>query len=401
MDFSYEYTDEQQRFRQEVTEWLKRIIPDDGSVLETPSIAGFEAIQKIRKMLGAKGWLAVTDSRETGGAGLTADHNVVILEELNRLGLLFLLEDETATLRSAVLQWGDENQNNELVRPIAQGEVAIWKQMVAGGDFLDPDSVGITATPDGDGYILDGQSSFSGLGDQPSRIWTLALIEPETDEPPLPVSFLVSPNLDGVSISTPRTLVSGTIHQVAFDEVWVPRFDLLGAEGDGAAVITGRVQADPRADLPTLLESETDALLEYTRNTESGGEPLSAEPVRQQLLVEAYIASRVMRLLRMRSAWLQETEQADGHEDAQSALWEERASQQLSETTQDVVGIYAMLDASDPRSPANGRFDRLQRRELANRNPGSSGNNNAETIANSLGMADGSHAEEGESSENV
>ncbi|MCH7800504.1 MAG: hypothetical protein IIC24_03060, partial [Chloroflexi bacterium] len=217
----------------------------------------------------------------------------------------------------------------------------------------------------------------------------LALNEPETDEPPLPVSFLVSPDLDGVSLSTPRTLVSGTIHQVAFDGVWVPRFDLLGSEGDGAAVITGRVLTDPHADLPTLLESETDALLDYSRNAESGGEPLSAEPVRQQLLVEAYIASRVMRLLRMRSAWLQETEQGEGHEDAQSALWEERASQQLSETTQDVVGIYAMLDASDPRSPASGRFDRLQRRELATRNPGSSGNTNAETIANSLGMADG------------
>ena len=378
MDFSYHYTEGQQQFRQQVTEWLNDVTSED---LTTP--------EKFRKQLGEKGWLAATDSPDMGGAGLTPDHNVVILEELNRLGLLFLLEDEATTLRSAVLQWGDENQNDDLVRPIAQGMIAVWKQVVAGSDFLDPDSVGVTATPDGDGYILNGHASFSGLGDRPSRIWAFALIEPDSDYAPAPVSLLVSPDLGGLSISTPRNLVSGAFHNVAFDDVWVPRFDLLGAEGDGAAVITGRVQTDPRADLPTLLESETDALLEYTRTTQSGGEPLSAEPIRQQLLVEAYIASRVMRLLRMRSAWLHETEQGEGHEDAQSALWEDQATQQLSETTQDVVGIYAMLDASDPRSPASGRFDRLQRRELSNRDPGASGSVNAESIANSLGMGTG------------
>ncbi|MCH9039974.1 MAG: acyl-CoA/acyl-ACP dehydrogenase [Chloroflexi bacterium] len=131
MDFSYQYTEEQQEFRREVSDRLKRIVPDDVSILDTPSTAGFETIQQIRKMLGANGWLAAADSQETRGAGLTADHNVVILEELNRLGLLFLLEDETATLRSAVLQWGDESQNIELVRPIAQGEVAAWKQKMS------------------------------------------------------------------------------------------------------------------------------------------------------------------------------------------------------------------------------------------------------------------------------
>jgi alkylation response protein AidB-like acyl-CoA dehydrogenase len=396
VDFSYQYTDEQQQFRQEVTEWLNQVTPDNLDELQVPSSGSAE---RIRRKLGEKGWLAPTDSQETGGAGLAADHNVVILEELNRQGLLFLLEDESATLRSAVLQWGDANQSNKLVRPIAQGEFSVWKQVVAGGDFLDPDNVGITATPDADGYILNGEASFSGHGDRLSRIWTLALIEPGTGDQPIPVSFLVIPDLDGLSISTPRTLVSGTVHHVVFNEVWVPRFDLLGAEGDGAAVITGRVQNDRRADLPTLLESETDALLEYSRNTESGGEPLSAEPIRQQLLVEAYIASRVMRLFRMRSAWLNETEQGEGHEDAETALWEDRASQLLSETTQDVVGIYAMLDASDPRSPDNGRFDRLQRRELATRNPGASGNTNSETIANSLGMADGPKPEKQEPSE--
>jgi alkylation response protein AidB-like acyl-CoA dehydrogenase len=136
------------------------------------------------------------------------------------------------------------------------------------------------------------------------------------------------------------------------------------------------------ADLPTLLESETDALLQYTRETSVDGAPLSSEPVRQQLLVEAYIASRVMRLLRMRGAWLRESGQGEGFEEAEAKLWEERAMERLSEAAQESIGIYALLDADDPAAAAGGRFQRLQLRELSEK----SGNPSAGDMAAGLGM---------------
>ena len=136
----------------------------------------------------------------------------------------------------------------------------------------------------------------------------------------------------------------------------------------------------------TTLEAETDALLEYARGRESHGAPLSAEPVRQQLLVEAYIASRVMRLLRMRAGWLSESKQGDGHEKAVAALWEERASQRLSEVVQQVVGVYAQLAEGAPRAVAAGRFERLQRGELAARADGVGAGSTEELIAAALGL---------------
>ena len=79
------------------------------------------------------------------------------------------------------------------------------------------------------------------------------------------------------------------------------RSDALGPEGEGHRVASVRVSLDTGADLPSLVEFETDALLEYARSTKSEDRPLSADPIRARLLVEAYIASRVARLLRMRS----------------------------------------------------------------------------------------------------
>jgi hypothetical protein len=51
-----------------------------------------------------------------------------------------------------------------------------------------------------------------------------------------------------------------------------------------------------------------------------------------------------------------------------------------------VVGVYAQLDESDPRTVASGRFERLQRGELAARAHGAGGGSTEELIAAALGL---------------
>ena len=386
MDFAYRYTRGQEDFRRAVITWLDaKLLRAAGGLLE-PGPDDQRARDEFRRELGARGWLAPLDSPELGGAGLSPDENVVLLEELNKRAVLLFLEDAALALRTALLNWGSEAQRDRLVRPLAAGQLAVWRQRSVGGHplGLDPDAVGVTALPDADGYILSGQAAFSGSGPSPSWLWTLALVESDSPGQPATVSFLVPPTLDGIEIATPRTLADDAGGLVSFDRVWVPRSDMLGDEG--GVVMQTTVSRAPGADLQTAIEIETEALLDYARAKESHGEQLSADPVRQKLLVEAYIASRVMRLLRMRAGWLSESKQGDGHEEAEAALWEERASQRLSAVVQQVVGVYAQLDESDPRTVASGRFERLQRGELAARADGVGAGSTEELIAAALGL---------------
>ena len=48
------------------------------------------------------------------------------------------------------------------------------------------------------------------------------------------------------------------------------RTDSLGPEGEGHRVLSTRVTLDPRADLPSWVESETDALIDYARENDLG-----------------------------------------------------------------------------------------------------------------------------------
>ena len=380
MDFSYHYTTEQQDFRAEVARWLDRNAPPDAGVLLDSAESDSE-IRPLVRRLGTKGWLAPGEPDDLGGGGLSPDLTLIVLEELNRRGLLWLVGSEAGELRSALIGYGTPEQHTSLIRDLALGERTVWRQtiVVSPDSGLDTDSVGIAAKPDADGYLLNGQGYFTGIADRPDFLWTVALVEPDDT----PVCLVIDAASGGISFPSPRKLSPAAPRPVRFDDVWVLRSDALGPEGDGHRAVSVRVSLDTGADLPSWVELETDALLEYARSTEHEGEPLSADPIRARLLVEAYIASRVARLLRMRSDGQGNREDSEA---ALASLWRRRAAAELSDTVGQVVGPAALLSSDDPRAPAAGRFERLRRKELAERDASPSGDPDRETLASELGL---------------
>lgn len=389
MDFSYEYTEDQQRFREHATAWLNDNVPANMDVLiDSPD--GAPALADLSVKLGSKGWLAPSEPVEDGGAGLSPDQTVVILEELNRRGLLWLIEGEAQSLRCAIDSWDSSDLRADLLRSLNRGECSVWRHRIAlspisSGDVgLDPDSVGVTAIADADGYLLNGTGLYTGHGSKPDILWTVALVKTESDPDsvrPEPICLVVDASSEGLTYPSTRTLTATAPTPVSFEDVWVLRTDALGPEGEGHRVLSERVTLDPRANLPTWVESETDALIEYARKNRLG-----ADPIRALVLVEAYIASRVSRLLRMRASWLEQNGAEPGTAAALESLSRRAAASELSGTARQVVGPTALLERSDPRAADAGRFERVSRRELAERDSGATGDPDREAIAAALDL---------------
>ncbi len=388
MDFSYHYTEEQQELRVRVSDWLDRNAPANlDALLDSPD--GARAVTQLATQLGRQGWLAPSESEDEGGAGLPPDLTVIVLEELNRRGLLSLVEGEAQSLRTALRSWGTGEQKDSLGRSLARGALRVWKHRIAvssrpdDGGLLDTDSVGVSAAPDGDAYVVSGAGLFTGIDALPDLLWTLALVS-DGDGPEMPVSLVIDAATAGVSLPHSKTMSAGAPRTVEFDEVWVLKSNALGAEGEGHRVLSTQVSTHPGADLPTWVEIETDTLLDYARTSKSGGRPLGADPIRARILVEAYIASRVSRLLRMRAAWLLGQRGDSLRASALASLKRRKSASELSDAVHSVVGPGALLSSGDPAAPAGGRFDRLSRRELAERDSGTSGDSDRESISADL-----------------
>ena len=381
MDFTYKYTDGQQSFRREVRSWLETHLPQelqDSSGQPVLDQIGWGECAALRKKLGAEGWLAPKEPMELGGEGLDPANALVLFEELDARGLGWLTEEAAGVLQAM----GRRNNQGDRESPataIANGRVGCWRSQIHSLDDLDPGDWGIQITRDADDCILDGEGIFQGRDPAPGYLWTLAVHDPGGHPEQAFSAFLIPPNLDGISIHPVRRMSPYQVHRICFDQVRVPPHCLVDQAKEGWFLTQSAFLTPP---LP-VRDGPLDDLLDYARTTTVQGVSIAAEPVRQQLLMEAYINRGIQRLFRMRDAWMRSTGAALTYHAAQTRLSEQRSALRLSEITREVMGVYALLDHRDARAPKNGSFALQQRLALAD---GRSAGSDSKMIADALGL---------------
>ena len=386
MDFTYKYTDGQQRFRGEVQSWLKANLPhevQDSSGQPVLDQTSWGVCAALREKLGAKGWLASQEPMERVGKGLDPADATVLFEELDARGLGWLLEETASALR-AIARCDAQGDRESWANAIANGRIGCWRSQIDSIDDLDPGDWGIQVTRDADDRILDGEGIFQGRDPAPGYLWTLAVHDPEGDPEQAFSAFLIPSNLDGISIHPVRRMSPDPSHRICFDQVRVPPHCLLGQEKDGWDLGRSTFLIPSATAYTSVQDQPLDDLLDYARTTTVQGVSIAAEPVRQQLLMEAYINRGIQRLFRMRDTWMRSTGTALTYHAAQTRLWEQRSALRLSEITREVLGVYAMLDHRDPRAPNNGNFELQQRLALTN---SSASGSDSKIIARALGLA--------------
>ena len=373
MDFKYNYTEEQQQFRGQVVAWLDSNVP-------------WKTVKALRRKLGAKGWLAPTEPEERGGGGLTPDHALVLVEEMGQRDLRWLLEGGIPALRNALYDGGTEEQRDTYLSAMAKGEIAVWHPALEPGARLDIHDLGIQAFLEGDDFILTGVDTFAGYGPWPEYLWVLAVTDPDGPPERSTATFLVPSGFEGIGIHGSDALVPGEVHTVTFEEVSVPFSCLIGEEGEGWPLLQSTLLRMPFLEYPLEEDRDVADLIRYACENSRYGEALSSQPFFQQLLMEVYINSQLVRIFKIRNAWMATTGQDLTYQPAQVALLEKRYAQRLAQVTRDIMGIYALLDSRDSRAPLGGRPQFQQRRSITRQNPKGGSEVQAGDVARHLGL---------------
>ena len=87
MDFAMHYTEQQESFRHEVQDWIKKNVPAN---MKSPidqddrTDAYFAFWREKHKDLGARGWLHPTYPKQYGGGGLSGEHEAILQEEFTK-----------------------------------------------------------------------------------------------------------------------------------------------------------------------------------------------------------------------------------------------------------------------------------------------------------------------------
>ena len=229
------FTPEEQAFRAEVREWVRGHLPPElAHKVHNALRLTRDDFQSWARTLGKKGWLGYGWPRQFGGPGWNAVQKHLFEEELAMAGAPRIMPFGPVMVAPVIMAFGTPEQQQRFLPGIASGEVW-WSQGYsepgAGSDLA---SLKTRAERVGDKYIVNGQKTWTTMGQHGD--WMFNLVRTSSEgKPQTGISFLLlDMKSPGVTVR-PIKLLDGEceVNEVFFDNVEVPADQLIGEENKG------------------------------------------------------------------------------------------------------------------------------------------------------------------------
>ena len=233
MDLSF--TPEEQEFRAEVREFLTKNLPADLAE-KTRNDAGLtkEDTEAWHAILHAKGWLTYSWPTEFGGTGWGPIKQFIFEDEMARACAPRLLPFGLKMLAPVLMRFGSAEQLNYWLPRMCDGTDWWCQGYSEPGSGSDLASLKTAAVRDGDHYVVNGQKTWTTLGQHADMIFCLVRTSTE-GKPQTGISFLlVDMKSPGIEVRPIRTIDGGhEVNEVFLTDVRVPVANLVGEENMG------------------------------------------------------------------------------------------------------------------------------------------------------------------------
>nr|WP_314447305.1 acyl-CoA dehydrogenase [uncultured Sphingomonas sp.] len=363
MDFSYSQAED--AFRNDLRNWLSTALPAGwGENVFEPEHEDERAMFRLAwdRKLYAGGWSGINWPVEYGGRGATLVERAIFAEEMARArapeGLNIIGHNLVGT---TLLVHGTEEQKKRFLPKIISSD-EVWCQGFsepnAGSDLA---SVRTRADRQGDKFIVNGQKVWTSYAQYSD--WCFALVRTDPDAlKHKGLSFLlIDMKSPGISIR-PLRQISGEseFNETFFDNVDVPVENVVGDINDGwrIAMTTLAYERGPEDGLGRQIrfKQELDKLVAGLSELERGDRKAIEHPDVRQKVGQSIIEVEVMRLNSLRSFSRLLNGEKPGAESSVIKLYWSHAAQRMYEAAMDAIGPTAPLEAGDPDSVADGRF---------------------------------------------
>ena len=229
------FTAEEEAFRHEVRSFLQQSLPErlsakvrEGLRLSRADMAEWHAI------LNARGWLANHWPREHGGTGWNAVQKFIFELECALAHAPRVVPFGVGMLGPVLIKYGNEAQKRHWLPRILSGEdwwCQGYSEPGAGSDLA---GVKTTAVREGDHYVVNGQKTWTTLGQHANMIFCLVRTNREAKKQEGISFLLVDMNSPGVEVRPIITLDGEhEVNEVFFTDVKVPVENLVGEENKG------------------------------------------------------------------------------------------------------------------------------------------------------------------------
>lgn len=229
------FTPEEQKFREHIRAWVGEHLPADIShKVHNALQLSREDMQRWGQILGKQGWLGHAWPKEFGGPGWNSVQKHLFEEECALAGAPRVVPFGPVMVAPVIMAFGNAEQQQRFLPGIASGTVW-WSQGYSEpGSGSDLASLKTRAERQGNSYVVNGQKTWTTLGQYGE--WIFCLVRTSNEgKPQTGISFLlIDMKSPGITVR-PIVLLDGSVevNEVFFDNVLVPAENLVGEENKG------------------------------------------------------------------------------------------------------------------------------------------------------------------------
>ena len=274
MDF--ELSEAQKMFKQGVRDFVQREVVPIVDEVEANERTPVELFPRLGKL----GYLCPAYPEEYGGGGLDKIADCILVEEFARVcaGITAGIMVQSGLATSVLLTHGNEDLKQRFLVPACKGEMVSAFGLTEPNAGSDAAAIETTARKDGDYYIINGSKQYI-TNAEVSDFITVAAITDKSQGPRGVSAIVVESNTPGITIRKLKKLGfhSGATGEIFFEDVRVPRANLVGEEGRGfrymlEALNGARITHSARS--VGLAQACFDASLDYAKQRMQFGQPI-------------------------------------------------------------------------------------------------------------------------------
>jgi len=269
------------------------------------------------RALGEANLLGLALPEKDGGSELGLQSLLLLCQEAGRTTAPIPLHASIVCAALPIAEFGSDAQRAKWLPGVASGESMLTAALEEDG-MQDPLRPATTARADGDAWVLDGAKICVSAVTRAEAM----LVPARTDSGELAL-FLVDPKADGVGVEVALNNHHERVGQVTLSGVRVGADDVLGAPGEGSAIlswIVDRAQAAYCAMQLGICEEALRQTAAYTGTRKQFGREIGAYQGVSLRAADGYIDVECMRSTLWLAAWRLE-EGLDAAKEVAAAKW--------------------------------------------------------------------------------
>ncbi|MDD5094633.1 MAG: acyl-CoA dehydrogenase family protein [Dehalococcoidia bacterium] len=381
------YTAEQEAFRQEIRDFLEKNkeICERAMHEEEEGSMGDDT-KKVRRLLGAKGYLTPQWPKEWGGLGRTNTDKYIVDEELAYAIGTGAHGAAEGMAGPVILGSGSEQQKKEFLPRIARGEIEFalgYSEPEAGSDLV---NLQMRAIRDGDHYVVNGQKVFNTACHYAEYHWLAVRTNTNVPKHKGISMMIVDMDSPGITVRPMWGMAGVRTNEVFYDDVKVPVSRLVGEENKGWEYLSAALAFERNWQVGYMFY-QFDEFVKFCKTAKRDGKPFIEDPMVREAVAQMAIDLEVSRLFGLRCACMIEKGKVPTGEAAVAKVFGSDLWHRMFDQWMKLLSLYGQLQPDSEDSVMHSRV--MQWYFLAARSTMTRGTNEVmrNMIANrSLGM---------------